>query len=102
MSLSTKEIGFAFRSKPFRHARWRKLFASRRWALLLVHWPKEHEFDAGSWERSGRCPCGEVLPPQQSWNNAGSEYQSITCGACGRHMVDEEDEFGIYDSGVVL
>jgi len=46
--LNSKQLAFAMKGRPFREARWLKLFATRRWALLLVHWSTtQSEEDAG-------------------------------------------------------
>jgi hypothetical protein len=44
--MNIKQMELAFRGKPFRQSVWYRLFASKRWALLVVHWPIGEE-DAG-------------------------------------------------------
>jgi hypothetical protein len=63
---------------------------------IPVH-PEGDKFDGGDWEHEGHCICGQVLPPQREWHDAGCQWQHVRCPACRTLFVDEDDFTAIYE-----
>ena len=59
--------------------------------------PLADRFDHGTWDTPGRCICGEPLPAQRDWCDAGRVWAHVQCRACGTQYVDEDEFCVIYD-----
>lgn len=61
--------------------------------------PDADKLDLGSWEEPGHCICGQALPAQKEWHDAGRDWSHVRCIACRTMYVDEGEFFLIYDAG---
>lgn len=60
-----------------------------------VH-PLADQFVMPTWDTTGCCACGQVLPRIAEWVGAQFSWAHTHC-QCGRSFYDEDDFIAIYD-----